>query len=202
MAKLAKEFLKLDHEVTVVTYSDQLYPEIDDNLDYKVRRIIRGNKFSNYWRYYKKLTELNNHTSYDLIYSFDHFSAGIPAVLVNHKFKRPLFIRVGGDFIWERYLDKNNNLVTLSQFYKQRWHLSAEKLRFQIIKWVFKKTSKIIFTTKFQSDIFQKYYNLPENKLTLIKNPIDKNFTKQYKPNNSKQIILPEDLSIKIISKI
>jgi glycosyltransferase involved in cell wall biosynthesis len=110
----------------------------------------------------------------DRIYAFDHFSAGIPTALFCQIFKKVFYIRVGGDFIWERYLDFNDEAISLADFYSQDLHLKSEKKRFKIIYWVFKKATGIIFTTTFQLNIFQKYYNLFPDKLFVVNNPIDK----------------------------
>ena len=147
VAKLTKELLKLGHQVTVLTYSATFNDDFDKDLSYQVVRVKRTNKIKNYFNYYKKAKQLMQQHNYDAIYCFDHFSAGLPISWVNRKFNKKLLIRIGGDFIWERYLERTNDLVTLRQFYQQRLHLKQEKLRFKLIQWVFKQTHKIIFTT-------------------------------------------------------
>ncbi len=178
---LVKELTKLGHKVKIVTYSDIFKYEGDDD----VIRVKRGNKLLNYFNYYKTLKK--EVKGYDVIYSFDHFSAGIPSVLISKKYNIPLYIRVGGDFIWERYLDRTKDLVTLKDFYNKNIHQKEENLRFKIIKWVFKNTKGIIFTTKFQQDIFKQYYGLNNDKLYIVNNPI--NIAKEEKKESNKEII-------------
>ena len=178
---LVKEFTKLGHEVKIVTYSDISKFKGDNNIV----RVKRGNKLLNYFNYYKVLKK--EVKGYDLIYSFDHFSAGIPSTIISNKYNIPLYIRVGGDFIWERYLDGTKDLITLKDFYNKGIYKKEEKLRFKIIKWVFKNTKGIIFTTKFQQDIFKQYYNLNNNKLYIVNNPI--NIKKQEKKESNNEII-------------
>jgi len=171
-AKIAEEFLKLGHEVKIITYSDKSEYDFDRDLAYSVFRIKRSNKLVNYFNYFKILYKVAKEV--DIIYSFDHFSAGIPSVIFSKLFKKDFYIRVGGDFIWERYIDLNNNLVTLREFYEKSLYKKNENFRFKIIKWIFSKATAIIFTTKFQLKIFQKYYKLSADKLFVINNPIDK----------------------------
>lgn len=186
---LAKVLSKLNHQVTVLTYSDQAVYDLDKNLSFSVVRVVRKNKLSNYYRYYKKTKELLNKENFDCVYAFDHFSAGYPVSLaIKHK-KIPFFIRVGGDFIWERYLERTANLVTLQEFYQNNLHKKAEKLRFSLIKKVFTRANKIIFTTKFQQNIFAKYYDLDHQKLAIIKNPINKEIPQYINRNTNKEII-------------
>ncbi len=187
--KIAEEFLNLGHQVEVITYSDKEHYDFDKTLAYNVYRVKRSNKLLNYWRYYYALFKLA--TSSDLIYAFDHFSAGLPVAIFSLLSGRPFIIRVGGDFIWEKYLDQTGNLITLRQFYEQGWHHKYHQLRFKIICWVFKRARGIIFTTEFQKDIFQKHYNLPSKKLFIINNPIsaEKVFKKRGRIN--REIIAP-----------
>ena len=189
IANLSQELVNLGHQVTVITYSDRDFYETDKDLSYVVHRIARKNKLSNYYRYYKKLKEENKNEVFDVLYSFDHFSAGLPASWLAKKVNKPLVIRVGGDFIWERYLTRINNPVTLRQFYEKKLHLKEEKFRFKLIKKVFKQVTKIVFTTQFQQDIFVPYYQLPADKLTLISNPVNTKIQKAVRENINKEII-------------
>ncbi|MBU1203308.1 glycosyltransferase family 4 protein [Patescibacteria group bacterium] len=167
---IAREFIKMGHKVEVLTYSDKARYDFDSGFGYPVFRIKRANKLLNYWRYFQKLQKIAKNA--DIIYSFDHFSAGIPTALFCRIYKKPFYIRVGGDFIWERYLDMTGALVTLHDFYKRGIHKQAENFRFKIIRFIFRQATGIIFTTSFQKEIFKKYYELADNKLFIIKNPI------------------------------
>lgn len=171
-AKISQEFVKLGHQVKVLAYSDKLEYDFDKDLKYPVFRIKRSNKLSNYFNYFKQLGKVAKDA--DLIYAFDHFSAGIPAALFCKMYKKDFYIRVGGDFIWERFLDYNDEALTLKEFYEKNIHLKSENKRFKIIKWVFGQATGIIFTTKFQLQIFKKYYNLSPDKLFVVSNPITK----------------------------
>ena len=184
--KIAKELLALGHQVQIITYSDKSEYEVDKKLPYSVFRIKRSNKLINYWNYFKTLKKVAKDT--DVVYSFDHFSAGIPSALYSMIFKKDFYIRVGGDFIWERYLDFNEEDISLDDFYKKSLHLKSENKRFKIIKWVFSRTTGIIFTTKFQLSIFQQYYTLAAEKLFVINNPIDKDIQIS-RDNINKEII-------------
>lgn len=176
---LLEQFLALGHEVVVVTYSAQAHCEQDKALSYPVYRISRSNKISNYWRYFRTLFKLA--PKYDLIYCFDHFSAGLPATTVSRIFAKPLYIRVGGDFIWERYVETHP--VTLSQYYEKALY-KKDANRFKIINWIFQNSRAIIFTTEWQKNIFTKYYNLANKKLLVINNPIDQKLNIQRDENN------------------
>ncbi|MFA6253170.1 MAG: glycosyltransferase family 4 protein [Patescibacteria group bacterium] len=176
---VAEQFLHLGHEVAVISYSDKTSYEQDKTLSYPVTRIVRSNKISNYWRYFRALFKLA--PKYDLIYCFDHFSAGLPAATVSQIFGKPLYVRVGGDFIWERYVEHNS--VTLEQYYEHGLY-KKDINRFKLINWVFQTSRAIIFTTDWQKNIFSKYYNLGNKKLFVINNPIDQKLDIRRDENN------------------
>lgn len=177
---IAEQFIALGHEVVVVSYSDRATYEQDKVLSYPIYRITRSNKLSNYWRYFRTLFKLAS--QYDVIYCFDHFSAGLPAALLSRILRKPLYIRVGGDFIWERYVEKES--VTLTQYYERGlYHHDAN--RFKLINWIFEQCSGVIFTTEWQKNIFsQYYYGLANKKLFVIHNPIDDKLLIQRDENN------------------
>jgi len=186
-AKISEEFIKLGHQVKIVTYSDQSEYDFDSSLKYTVLRVKRTHKIANYLNYFKTLSKVAKDA--DRIYSFDHFSAGIPAALFSIVYKKKFYIRVGGDFIWERYLDYNDSDITLHDFYKNNLHLRSENKRFKIISWVFKKATGIVFTTQFQLKIFRQYYDLSPDKLFVVNNPITKDIDIKRKSFN-KEIIM------------
>lgn len=166
---LAQVLIEQGHQVGIVTYSDENHYEGDDSLGYKLIRIKRGNKFLNYLKFFKAVRK--NIKDFDLVYCFDHFSAGIPSVLACKLKNKKIAIRVGGDFIWERYLRKTKQGVSLKDYYQKNLH-HKDWCRFLIIKKVFKFTDLIIFTTKFQREIFEKFYNLNPQKIRYIHNPL------------------------------
>ncbi|MFH1286457.1 MAG: glycosyltransferase family 4 protein [Candidatus Magasanikbacteria bacterium] len=178
---LAKEFVRLGTDVTVLTYSDSLKVESDGDLPFPVKRIKRSGTLSNYTRYFFALLKLSRKA--DVIYCFDHMSAGVPAALVSYFSDKLLFIRVGGDFIWERYLRMNHEAVSLREYYEKELY-KKEKIRFPLIQWVFGRAKKLFFTTAFQADIFSEYYGFSERKVEIVPNPlpcVEKGLTHQRK---------------------
>ncbi len=165
---LAKILVKQGHQLMVISYSDKNHYEGDSALEYKLIRIKRTNKVLNYINFFKAVNK--NIKNFDIVYCFDHFSAGIPSILASKLNKKRITIRVGGDFIWERYLRINQKGITLRDYYAQNLY-KKDWLRFLIIKLVFKFTDLIIFTTKFQKEIFQGPYKLVEANIKYIHNP-------------------------------
>ena len=107
----------------------------------------------------------------DLIIGLDIFSTGFPAVLAGKIFGKKTILRVGGDFLWETYVESTGHLVKLKDFYEKQLRLS---LKFKIIallqKFAFKNASALAFNTGWQKDFFEKIYKLNPRKNFIIEN--------------------------------
>lgn len=107
----------------------------------------------------------------DFIIGLDLFSTGFPAVLAGKIFGKKVILRVGGDFLWETYVESTGNLLKLKDFYANRPHLS---LKFKIIallqKFALKNASALAFNSKWQKDFFEKVYGLEPRKNFVIEN--------------------------------
>ena len=165
---LARVLVEQGHQVGVITYSDQSSYNGDDSLNYKLIRIKKGNKILNYIKFFKVVNK--NVKNFDLVYCFDHFSAGIPSVLACKLNKKKIAIRVGGDFIWERYVEKTGEEISLKEYYSKK--KNNNDWRFKVINFIFKLTDLLIFSTDFQKDIFEEHYALNYKKIKIIPNPI------------------------------
>lgn len=185
-ANISQEFINLGHQISVVAYSDKNSYDFDSSLGYPVFRVKRSHKIANYFNYYKTLIKIAKDA--DVIYTFDHFSAGMPAALFCKLYKKPLYIRVGGDFIWERYIDISGHLLTLREFYDKGLY-KGDMFRFNLIKQVFRAAKGIIFTTNFQKEIFSEFYDLEKSKLKIIENPVINLKDESKRENISKDII-------------
>ena len=64
----------------------------------------------------------------DRIIALDTFSVGIPALWASWILRKKIIVRVGGDFLWESYVNRTGEMITLPEFYKK-----AQKVR-ELIK--------------------------------------------------------------------
>lgn len=174
---LAKELTKLGHKIHVVTYSDQFFYDADKDFGFVVSRVVRRRgflgKFLNYINYYQKLKEIYTQENFDLIYAFDHFSAGLPASFLVKKIKKPFVIRVGGDFLWEKMVNSGKYDLSLAEYY-QRSKSLIEIIYLKIFKHVFKKANKIIFNTAWQKQLYEDIFLLNTDKNLVINNVFTK----------------------------
>ena len=108
----------------------------------------------------------------DFIFSPDTFSAAVPAVFVAKLLRKKILIRTGGDFLWEEYVERTGDLVLLRNFYKSRMDKFSlkEKIIFFLTRFVLRHADGIIFSTKWQRDIFTPAYRIDLDKTAIVEN--------------------------------
>lgn len=185
--ELAGEFIKLRHSVEVLVY------RLEKRLPTGLRHLLFF------------LRVVFSLPKKDLIISLDTFSVGLPSVLASRIFGKKIIVRVGGDFLWENYVEKTGNLITLKDFYERRPKLpSKHRLIFFLSKICLYNASAVVFSTEWQRDVFQKAYNLTPSNLFIIENyygekiksgePQEKNFLWAGRPLKLKNIILLKNI--------
>jgi len=150
---LAEEFSRMDHGVKVLAYG------LEKKLPIGIRHIL----------YFLRTVLALPKT--DLIIGLDIFSTGFPAVLAAKIFGKKIILRVGGDFLWETYVEFTGNLVKFKDFYSNQPPLS---FKFKTIayfqKFALKNASALAFNTKWQKSFFEKVYNLNVKKNFVVEN--------------------------------
>jgi len=108
----------------------------------------------------------------DFILTLDTFSVGLPSVLAGRIFGKKIIIRVGGDFLWEQYVERTGKKVLFRNFYTQeKNNLSLkERVIFKLTRWTLKNASKIVFSTEWQRGIFIQAYDLNIQNTAIIEN--------------------------------
>jgi glycosyltransferase involved in cell wall biosynthesis len=95
---VATELAKQGHEVAVVTYGDS--PEL--NSKYQIANIKRGDStLVRYAKYAYQTWRLARKS--DLIYAQGPVSEGLPATIASILSRKPLVLKVVGDYAWEQY---------------------------------------------------------------------------------------------------
>ncbi len=150
---LAKEFTKLGHSVDILVY------KLEKKLPSGIRHFL----------YFLRV--VSSLPKKDFIIALDSFSVGLPAVLAAKIFGKKNIVRIGGDFLWENYVEKTGNLITLGDFYEKRPRLSLKhKIIFSLSKFCLQNASSIVFSTEWQRDIFKDAYGLKPERLFIIEN--------------------------------
>lgn len=150
---LAEQFAGLGCGVKVLSY------RLEKKLPIGLRHIL----------YFLRV--IFNLPAIDLIIALDSFSVGLPAVIAAKIFNKKIIIRTGGDFLWESYVERSGDLITLKQFYAARPALNfKEKMIFSLSEYILKNSTAIVFSTDWQKEIFEKYYGLAPEKDFIIEN--------------------------------
>ncbi len=125
----------------------------------------------NFWRYLNYWRTIRRQASAaKIIFAQDLVSSGLPAALAKRQGQK-LVIRIGGDFLWEKMVNSGRSEVPFSQYYDQPKSL-AEKIYLLIYRFVMWRADKIIFNSEWQKGIYQRYFNLPTEKVTVLENPV------------------------------
>lgn len=171
--ELGKRLSATGHAITLLTYSDKASYPADAELGFPIIRVVRGrSKIKNYFNYFKVAwREVKKNA---IIYSLDWFSAGMPVALACKFAHKKYILRVGGGYIWEKYLSQGNPPVTLKDFYA-RGLQKRYPLMFWIIGRVLRRAERIIFNSDQQRELYNSVYGLDSNKTLTIYNAVPEN---------------------------
>lgn len=165
---LSEEFLKLSHNVRVVSFGKYLrYPSGLRHLLYFFALARRA-------------------VMCDLIFALDYISVGFPASIISLIFRKPLVIRVEGDFLWESFVERTREDVTLLNFYLNPPNLTfKEKLVKQISGWTMCRANRLVFSSEWRRQMVLGIYKIPPDKTKIIRNafPFRKNDIQRQRVN-------------------
>lgn len=154
---LADQLTALGHDVVVVSYGKE---SAVINEGWKVVTVDRSKNLFVRWRSYANALKEHGMDA-DVVYAFSSISAGIPLRMAGLKTPRKV-LRLGGDFLWERYTDKGGR-KGLRSFY-----VSYPGTRF-LMKHVLKSFDAVVFSTAFQQRLSEFLFRgLPQT--TVIEN--------------------------------
>lgn len=108
----------------------------------------------------------------EAVIALDTFSVAVPTYYATRLFRRRFIIRVGGDFLWEQYLERTEERVLLKNFYLEtpkHW-TAKEKQIFRLTKKALAGANKIVFTTNWQRQIWAEPYGFDPRKTVIIEN--------------------------------
>ncbi|MDD5152964.1 MAG: glycosyltransferase family 4 protein [Candidatus Pacebacteria bacterium] len=151
--ELKQELEKLGNKVDVVMYRPfRKIPSGLRHFAYLIKLLLVGGKA-------------------DVILGFDYLSVGLPAVLAGKILRKKVVLRIGGDFLWEEFVERTQKKILLSKFYEEkRVYTFKEKLIFIFTRFVFRNCSAIVFNSGWLRDIFVKAYRLDVKKTKIIEN--------------------------------
>ena len=108
----------------------------------------------------------------DAIIAFDTYSVGVPAAFAGRILHIPVVIRIGGDFVWESYVERTEQLVPLPHFYQHLPPLGVkERIAFFFVRWMLAH-AELAFNTQWLRDIWQPAYGFSSEHTHVVENEI------------------------------
>jgi glycosyltransferase involved in cell wall biosynthesis len=108
----------------------------------------------------------------DAILAFDTYSVGVPSVFVGLLLRKKVVIRIGGDFVWEHYVERTKRPVPLPQFYAQARDLALkERLARSLVGWMLRH-AELAFNTRWLLEIWEPAYGFSSSRAHVVKNVI------------------------------
>lgn len=144
--ELARELATPENEVIVVTYGRNEQQNTEGR--WAVYRVQRWAPILRWWSYAHTLRK--HAKDADILYAFSSVSCGVPIILARIKQPKKI-LRLGGDFLWERYTDHGGKL-SLAEWYKSKpWSKC-------IMQRILRTFDHIIFSTGFQQELYLRWY--------------------------------------------
>ena len=170
---LCRELRRLGCEVRIITYGNGITAE-------GVLAVKRNqNILSRYIKFFLLAWRLSPWA--DIVYTLDLMSAGLPAAMAAKIRKKKVIFRTGGDFLWEKAMQKGWTDRPLLQYYErlQKTRNLAEAIYRRLCTWVLNRMDLVVFSTPLQADIYKKVYNLSPLKIKLIPNASTSRFVQE-----------------------
>lgn len=164
---LFEELPKHQCKVKIVTYGNVAERRLSPDRVLYVNR--NQNIFFRYAQYFWKVFKMSKDA--DIVYAFDLMSVGLPCALV--KILRPnikMFIRLGGDYQWEKAAQARGCACTLEQYYAGKKFSFSEKIIYKITDFVMGRANGTVFNAHILKDIYVKYRKINESKTYVINN--------------------------------
>jgi glycosyltransferase involved in cell wall biosynthesis len=163
---LASECAARGLSVSILCYGKKGTP----GGSFRVRRISRDipSGLKHLWFAFRAWQMLGRS---DVVLVFDPVIVGAPIVLARSFRRRPMFVRIEGDFLWEWFCERTHEEQTLRKFYETLLpsRLSRkERIMYWVYGWVISRADALVFSSKWRETIFNIGYPLPKGRRFLI----------------------------------
>lgn len=148
-------------EVKLICYSDKP----DDDV---VRVVRSGLRLVRYLNYFWQLNKIAR--TVDVIYAMGPVSAGLPALWVARWQRKPLVVKVVGDYAWEQARNQRVTAVGIDEFQPQKFGGKVGRLQ-RAERRVCRRASKVIVPSQYLKKIVSGW-GIDEKKIEVIYNAV------------------------------
>lgn len=168
---LARHLVKRGWDVAVLSYGRQTswLRECPFRVHFASLRLPLGLR---HMIYFLKAMKLAARSKAVLI--FDPFAVGVPAAAACRFLTKPILVRVEGDYLWETYVGRTRDDITLLSFYQKLPSLRLslkEKVIYRFLRLVFSWADCLVFSSRWREEIFNLGYAAAPGTRTLIDPP-------------------------------
>ena len=157
VGRLAPELAAAGHPVTVLSYQAPRGARTKNFFLFAVSpRWPSGLKHIAY--FLKSLREL---ARADVAIGLDPFIVGVPLAAAARLLRKPVALRVEGDFLWEQFVERNHADYTLTGFYDQIGVLALslkERVVHGGMRWVSRSADRLVFSSAWRRAIVERAY--------------------------------------------
>lgn len=106
----------------------------------------------------------------DVMLGFDTMTVGIPLWLVSRLTRTPYALRIGGDFVWEQFVESTGRLVKLSKFYETPDIPLKQRIEIWLTGVVTRHAGALLFNSRWQRDLWHKQYGFSLSRTHVVEN--------------------------------
>jgi glycosyltransferase involved in cell wall biosynthesis len=162
------ERLRGMHEVVIVAYADDAQAVPSTTL---IQVSKKQSLPMRLFKYYRIL--LKEASKADLIYVQNAVAAGLPAVLVGMRLKKPVILKFVGDEAWERATQAGKTKKLLEEFYISPEGGLRTKIFMSIQRFVLNRASIVTTPSAYLGELIVKYYGVPRERVVTNYNAVD-----------------------------